>query len=55
MNGEKKLLKAKETKYPTVLYSHECPYCGDPCDDYQDSLIGQTNECICGHIYEVVK
>jgi hypothetical protein len=47
--------KAKEHKHRTVLYSHECPYCGDPCDDYDVSIAGQEMECVCGEKYEVVK
>lgn len=52
---KKDLLRAKESEYTTTMYSHECPYCNDPCDDYPDSAVGTTLECMCGHSYEVVK
>ncbi len=46
---------ARETAYRSTLYSHECPYCGDPCDDYEISMAGQEMECVCGEKYMVMK
>ena len=47
--------QAKESSCRTVLYYHECPYCGDPCEDYETSMDGQEMECVCGKKYDVVK
>lgn len=54
MSDKNSVKKAKEMAYKTVLYSHECPYCGDPCDDYDVSMAGETAECVCGEKYEVI-
>lgn len=55
MSEKPQLKKTKEGKARTVLYYHDCPYCGDSCDDYDCSVAGQVLECVCGEKYEVVK
>ena len=47
--------KAKQKQIRSVIYYHECPYCGDPCEDYETSVVGDVLECVCGEKYEVVK
>lgn len=53
--SETKIVKAKEEKFRTTLYWHECPKCGDTPDHYENSLIGETIDCPCGVKIKVIK
>lgn len=53
--AEKPLKKAKEHKRRSILYCHECPYCGDECGNYDVSVVGDILDCVCGEKYEVVR
>lgn len=53
--SEKTIKTAKERKYETTVYFHECPYCDYASDDYETSIAGDILDCACGKKYKVVK